>query len=268
MYKRQMRSNPEAIVKFGVRVGSPTKGRSRSRGSGEEEAEAEMQGGGGEEETQQWRMDIDGGQDEEEEEEEDSWVDRHRKRNRSRSKSVDASSNRNRKSNPPHAPPAWLPEALQHLSSSSDDEEERDVKDLLKEAKKVKERARRRERELAKEREREERQEREKEGRKRRVKPFPMRKERERKMDEEVEERYPSPVGPNTLFPCSGSIDPRALGIPGYPPTTPHACTISISQIKIKVEFTHDIHPFDPESETLAHRSGLGRQPRRLRLWW
>jgi len=139
-------------------------------------------------ETQEW-MDIDG-------EEDSTWVDRQSRAYNRRSKSADPHPN-------PNPIPTWLPEALQNLLST-DDEDEPDVRDLLREGRRVKERARRRERE---EREREEERKMgggEEEGenkgegerrmrRRKKTRPFPMRNERERK-EREDGVRSPNPV--------------------------------------------------------------------------
>ena len=145
-----MRSNPDAIVKFGV-------------GRRDRDAEAE---------TQEWGMDV---------EEDASWVDR-RQHTTQDDTLLD---------NLPNPIPTWLPEALQDLPSSDDDDEP-DVSDLLREARRVKERAKRRERE-ERDRDREEGwgvvevtegaevEVEVEEGKKRRMRPFPMRKERVRR---------------------------------------------------------------------------------------
>jgi hypothetical protein len=89
----------------------------------------------------------------------------------------------------------WLPEALQNLHDLPSDEEP-DVRDLLREARRVKERARRREKEEKEREEREglERDERLEMGEKRkRVKPFPVRKEREKEKKRHGDGRERSP---------------------------------------------------------------------------
>lgn len=179
LYKRQMRSNPDAIVKFGIRVGSPRK-RSRSRGGDGEEMQERGAGARWvETQTQDWRTDVD-----EMDVGEDTWFDRRRNKNLVHTDQSDSAG--------PHAGssdahvhanlnpiPAWLPENLQDLPSSDDDVQ--DVKDLLQEGRRVKQRAKQREREATKERQREEIERK----RRRRMRPFPMRKKHERERGRE-----------------------------------------------------------------------------------
>lgn len=147
MYKRQMRSNPEAIVKFAL--GGPRRRRSASREKEQED------------ETQEWRMDV--------EDEDDNWVDRRR----AQPSPADA-----------HPGPTWLPEALQLLlpPPHDSDSEDEGVRDLLREAKRAKEK---RENE-AREKERERKQRDEGKGIRKRVRPFPMRRDRQQSESSQV----------------------------------------------------------------------------------
>lgn len=176
LYKRQMKSNPDAIVKFA----SPRR-RNDSRGAAENGEDRDVD----QAETQDWAlgMDLD-------DEEDESWVERRRRR-RSRSKNGEADADT--------GDAGLYPE----LESSDDNQPE--MKKLLREAKKAKERALTREREEAKERARREKVEREAEKR-RRSKPFPVDKEQARARAKRAEEpdnedisagerRSQSPVG-------------------------------------------------------------------------
>lgn len=147
LYKRQMKSNPDAIIKFA----SPRR-RSHSRGAADNGEDRDVE----QTETQDSivGMDLDEDWDE-------NWVDR-RERRRSRSKNGDSD--------------ALADSASMYPELESSDDDQPDMKKLLKEAKKVKERTLRREREEAKEKARREKAESaEKEaGNGRRSKPFPV----------------------------------------------------------------------------------------------
>ena len=165
LYKRQMKSNPDAIVRFA----SPRR-RSHSRGGGaqnSEERDVEQM------ETQGWvvGMDLD-------EEGDESWVER-RQRRRARSKNGGADT---------LADDAG--DASMYLELESSDDDQPDMKRLLKEAKKVKEKALRREREEADEKARREKAENagKEAGKSRRSKPFPVREEQVRARAKHVEE--------------------------------------------------------------------------------
>lgn len=190
IYKRQMKSNPDAIVKI-RRFESPQR---RGKFPGRLDGGQPSDGAGEDDGTQGWSMDIDV-------EEEESWVERSRKRNRSHSRSEEA-----RPSEPPAALDlGWLPEALRDLSSSDDDDP--DVRDLLREAKREKRKAKRLEREAAAAKEREEREtvQNEREA-KLRSKPFPLRKGKERAHVTDEDERELNAIRTQSLVNSQGSF--------------------------------------------------------------
>ena len=161
LYKRQMKSNPDAIVKFV----SP-RHRGHSGGAAKNDADRDVE----QAETQGWAMEMDIN-----DEEDESWVESHRWRSKNRDANALADD---------------AGDTSMYPELESSDEDQSDMKKLQKEAKRAKERALRREREETKEMARREKAESaEKEVRKtRRSKPFPMRggqgKERAKRVGE------------------------------------------------------------------------------------
>lgn len=171
LYKRQMKSNPDAIVKFA----SPKRRNHSHGGDGED---LMTQDG----ETQDWNMDVDG------DDEDASWVDKHQRR-----------SQKERPRNGDAEVPLESQDASGDLPSSDEDP---DIKEMLKEAKKIKERARLKERGKLKEKEQEER-EREKRWR---LKPFPLRREKGKMKHKEF---------------TAKQHDQEIEGVPGIVPPSP-----------------------------------------------
>ncbi|KZP26671.1 hypothetical protein FIBSPDRAFT_1040698 [Athelia psychrophila] len=157
MYKQQMKSNPDAIVKF-RRAESPV-----HRGKASDQAGAEVREAD-EEATQDWTMDGD-----EEEDEANSWDQR---RDANGGTLVSEGGPASEAQVVPK--PRWLPEALRDVSS--DEEDDSEIRKMLKEVKMQQKKAKRLEKEKAAAKEREDRArlQREREAN-RRKKPFPVR---------------------------------------------------------------------------------------------